>query len=88
MHLLGFATLVLIIAPQHYHAGSQIFGIGLGATAYLFGLRHAFDADPIAAINNTTRKLMTDGDDTAREAARAGAGQSKPFGKKPKSVGF
>jgi high-affinity nickel permease len=61
MHVLGFATLILLIAPRHFQAGSQIFGVGLGATAYLFGLRHAFDADHIAAIDNTTRKLMTDG---------------------------
>jgi nickel/cobalt transporter (NiCoT) family protein len=61
MHLVGFAILVLVIAPHHYHAGTQIFGVGLGATAYLFGVRHAFDADHIAAIDNTTRKLMTDG---------------------------
>ncbi len=80
MHLLGFATLILLIAPRHFHAGSQIFGIGLGATAYLFGLRHAFDADHIAAIDNTTRKLMTDGDDAGRAAARGGGGQSSPDG--------
>jgi nickel/cobalt transporter (NiCoT) family protein len=30
-------------------------------TAYTLGLRHAFDADHIAAIDNTTRKLMADG---------------------------
>ena len=29
--------------------------------AYSFGLRHAVDADHIAAIDNTTRKLMSDG---------------------------
>src|SRR3982751_5895537 len=29
--------------------------------AYTFGLRHAVDADHIAAIDNTTRKLMQDG---------------------------
>ncbi len=61
MHVVGFAVLVFVIAPHHYRAGTQIFGVGLGATAYLFGLRHAFDADHIAAIDNTTRKLMTDG---------------------------
>ena len=61
MHIVGFATLIFVIAPHHYRAGTQIFGVGLGATAYLFGLRHAFDADHIAAIDNTTRKLMTDG---------------------------
>ncbi len=31
--------------------------IGIGALAYFFGLRHAFDADHIAAIDNVTRKL-------------------------------
>ena len=35
--------------------------IGLAGLAYSFGLRHAFDADHIAAIDNTTRKLMTGG---------------------------
>ncbi|MGH3524732.1 MAG: HoxN/HupN/NixA family nickel/cobalt transporter, partial [Mycobacterium sp.] len=43
MHLAGFATLVLVIAPQHYQSGTEVFCIGLGFTAYLFGLRHAFD---------------------------------------------
>ena len=30
-------------------------------TAYTLGMRHAFDADHIAAIDNTTRKLMAEG---------------------------
>ncbi len=34
---------------------------GLGTLAYAFGLRHAFDADHIAAIDNTTRKFLQDG---------------------------
>jgi high-affinity nickel-transport protein len=34
--------------------------LGLGGLAYSFGLRHAFDADHIAAIDNTTRKLLRD----------------------------
>src|SRR5690242_4563968 len=34
--------------------------IGLGGLAYSFGLRHAFDADHISAIDNTTRKLLQD----------------------------
>jgi high-affinity nickel-transport protein len=37
------------------------FGLGVGITAYTLGLRHAFDADHIAAIDNTTRKLMGEG---------------------------
>ena len=35
--------------------------LGTSALAYAFGLRHAFDADHIAAIDNTTRKLMQEG---------------------------
>jgi nickel/cobalt transporter (NiCoT) family protein len=61
LHVIGFGALVMIIAPHHYQVGTQIFGIGLGVTAYTFGLRHAFDADHIAAIDNTTRKLTADG---------------------------
>lgn len=34
--------------------------LGLAGLAYAFGLRHAFDADHIAAIDNTTRRLMTE----------------------------
>lgn len=35
--------------------------LSLGSLAYFFGLRHAFDADHIAAIDNVTRKLRQDG---------------------------
>jgi high-affinity nickel-transport protein len=35
--------------------------LGIAALAYSFGLRHAFDADHIAAIDNVTRKLMQEG---------------------------
>jgi high-affinity nickel-transport protein len=38
-----------------------VFGLGVGVTAYTLGLRHAFDADHISAIDNTTRKLMAEG---------------------------
>jgi high-affinity nickel-transport protein len=38
-----------------------VFGLGIGVTAYTLGLRHAFDADHIAAIDNTTRKFMAEG---------------------------
>jgi len=61
LHVIGFGSLVLLVAPNHYQVGTQVFGIGLGITAYTFGLRHAFDADHIAAIDNTTRKLTADG---------------------------
>ncbi len=62
LHVAGWVTLAAVVAPQHYEVGgSQVFGIGLGLTAYTLGMRHAFDADHIAAIDNTTRKLMADG---------------------------
>jgi nickel/cobalt transporter (NiCoT) family protein len=35
--------------------------LGTAFLAYTFGLRHAFDADHIAAIDNVTRKLMQEG---------------------------
>ncbi|MFI9721125.1 HoxN/HupN/NixA family nickel/cobalt transporter [Streptomyces sp. NPDC052396] len=61
MHVVAFAILVVMVAPHHYTVGKQAFGLGLGVTAYTLGMRHAFDADHIAAIDNTTRKLMADG---------------------------
>jgi high-affinity nickel-transport protein len=61
MHVVGFVVLLGFVAPHQYRLGSQVFGVGLGVTAYTLGLRHAFDADHIAAIDNTTRKLMADG---------------------------
>ncbi len=46
----------------HYHiSGTKAFGFGTGILAYTLGMRHAFDADHIAAIDNTTRKLVSDG---------------------------
>src|SRR3954469_13953369 len=62
LHVVGWGTLILLIAPHHYNVGTNgAFGVGLGVTAYTLGMRHAFDADHIAAIDNTTRKLMADG---------------------------
>ena len=61
LHIIGWGTLVFLVAPQHFSLGDKVLGIGVGLTAYTLGLRHAFDADHIAAIDNTTRKLMEDG---------------------------
>ncbi|MDQ1021962.1 HoxN/HupN/NixA family nickel/cobalt transporter [Streptomyces afghaniensis] len=61
LHVIGWFTLVVIVAPEHRAIGTQTFGIGIGVTAYTLGMRHAFDADHIAAIDNTTRKLMGEG---------------------------
>ncbi|HEY4459303.1 MAG TPA: HoxN/HupN/NixA family nickel/cobalt transporter [Pseudonocardiaceae bacterium] len=61
LHVVAWGILIVLVIPHHYTVGIQVFGIGLGVTAYTLGLRHAFDADHIAAIDNTTRKLMGDG---------------------------
>lgn len=61
LHVVAFGILFLLVEPRHYEVGTKAFGVGLGVTAYTLGMRHAFDADHIAAIDNTTRKLMADG---------------------------
>ena len=62
LHIVGFGLLFGAVMPAHLTLGSSgAFGIGIGLTAYTLGMRHAFDVDHIAAIDNTTRKLMNDG---------------------------
>jgi high-affinity nickel-transport protein len=61
LHIAGF-TLLIIASSQRYGVGSgKVLGIGTGILAYSLGMRHAFDADHIAAIDNTTRKFMSEG---------------------------
>ncbi|MGZ4172998.1 MAG: Nickel transporter NicT [Solirubrobacteraceae bacterium] len=60
LHVVGFVTLIALVG--HHHLGrAGAFTVGIGVTAYTLGLRHAFDADHISAIDNTTRKLMAEG---------------------------
>ena len=66
LHLLGFFIFIVFVVPAHYKG----LGIGLSLTAYTLGLRHAFDADHISAIDNTTRKVM---------AERQGTGRPRPL---------
>jgi nickel/cobalt transporter (NiCoT) family protein len=62
LHVIGFFILFVLVAPQDFSLGSAgAFTVGLGLTAYTLGLRHAFDADHIAAIDSTTRKFMAEG---------------------------
>ena len=62
LHLIGVLALIALVAHSRYAAGAGgTFTLGVGLTAYTLGLRHAFDADHIAAIDNTTRKLMSEG---------------------------
>jgi high-affinity nickel-transport protein len=53
------AGLLLAAVPHHYQLShAAAFGIGTGVLALTLGMRHAFDADHLAAIDNTTRALM------------------------------
>jgi high-affinity nickel-transport protein len=60
--LIGGTLLMWAATSGHYklHDGT-IFGWGTGFLALTLGMRHAFDADHISAIDNTTRKLMAEG---------------------------
>jgi nickel/cobalt transporter (NiCoT) family protein len=66
LHLVGFFIFIAFVIPAHYEG----LGIGVSVLAYTLGLRHAFDADHIAVIDNTTRKEMTE---------RQGTGRPRPF---------
>ncbi len=55
LHVAGWGTLLVLVAPRYPVV------LPLGVLAYSFGLRHAFDADHISAIDNTTRKLLQQG---------------------------
>jgi high-affinity nickel-transport protein len=58
LHIIGWGVLLTVVTPHHFTVDQRGFGVGIGVTAYVLGMRHAFDADHIAAIDNTTRKLM------------------------------
>jgi high-affinity nickel-transport protein len=57
----GAFILLFLVARGHARPGVATLGLGTGVLAYTLGLRHAFDADHITAIDNVTRKLMSDG---------------------------
>ncbi len=77
LHVVGFGVLFGFVAPNGYRLGGDhpVFSVGVGVLAYTLGLRHAFDADHIAAVDNTTRKLIADNLETGSDH-------------KPLSVGF
>jgi nickel/cobalt transporter (NiCoT) family protein len=61
LFVVGF-SLLFAAAPHHYRLSkTEVFGMGTGILALTLGMRHAFDADHISAIDNTTRKLMAEG---------------------------
>jgi len=55
LHVIGWGGVWWFAGPEHPTL------LGLAGLAYAFGLRHAFDADHIAAIDSTTRRLMSEG---------------------------
>ena len=67
INVLGWGIYIVYVMPHHFNyqgeGGSRGLGVGLGVaiTAWFLGFRHAFDADHISCIDNTTRKLMADG---------------------------
>jgi high-affinity nickel-transport protein len=62
LNVAGWGMLVLALRGHHHVNKTEFFGFGTGVLAYTLGMRHAFDADHIAAIDNTTRKLIQDGE--------------------------
>ncbi|WP_457101641.1 HoxN/HupN/NixA family nickel/cobalt transporter [Microbacterium sp. P5_E9] len=72
LHVLGWGVLLLVVIPAGVPLGGAHGGVdsgggvtlatlGVGLTAYALGVRHAFDADHIAAIDNTARRLTERG---------------------------
>src|ERR1700678_1176966 len=61
LNVLGWGLLSAAVGPHYHISKTGVFGFGTGALAYTLGMRHAFDADHIAAIDNTTRKLVNEG---------------------------
>jgi nickel/cobalt transporter (NiCoT) family protein len=67
LHVAGFVIVFALVVPSHYKG----LGAGVAVLAYTLGLRHAFDADHISAIDNCTRKVL---------AERQGTGAPRPLG--------
>jgi high-affinity nickel-transport protein len=60
LNLGGWGLFALAVLPHHFRYTGLGLGLGVGVTAWTLGARHAFDADHIAAIDNSTRKLLAD----------------------------
>src|SRR3984957_1239371 len=67
LHVAAFVILFVFVVPSHYKG----LGVGVAVLAYTLGLRHAFDADHISAIDNCTRKVLGE---------RQGTGAPRPLG--------
>ena len=62
LNVVGWGLLVYAVAHRPQLSGHGLFGLGAGVLAFTLGIRHAFDADHIAAIDNTTRKMVGEGE--------------------------
>src|ERR1700733_9251618 len=67
LHLAGLVVVFAFVVPSHYKG----LGAGVAVLAYTLGLRHAFDADHLSAIDNCTRKVLGE---------RQGTGAPRPLG--------
>lgn len=61
LHVAGALLMWKATTSNYILSDGSLFGWGTAALAYTLGMRHAFDADHISAIDNTTRKLMSEG---------------------------
>lgn len=61
LHVAGIALMFAATRGHYQLSDGTMFGWGTAVLAYTLGMRHAFDADHISAIDNTTRKLMSEG---------------------------
>ena len=61
LHIAGGLLMWKATSGRYQLSDGSLFGWGTAALAYVLGMRHAFDADHISAIDNTTRKLMSEG---------------------------
>ena len=61
LNAIGWMLLSAAVGHHFHVSQTKLFGLGAGTLAYTLGMRHAFDADHIAAIDNTTRKLVHEG---------------------------
>ena len=61
LNVAGWAMLAVAVSGHFHISRTETFGFTTGILAYTLGMRHAFDADHIAAIDNTTRKLVSEG---------------------------
>jgi high-affinity nickel-transport protein len=61
LNVIGWSLLLAALGEHLHISQAKAFGLGTGVLAYTLGMRHAFDADHIAAIDNTTRKLVGEG---------------------------